>query len=258
MKPRLWVKWRLWVLTGAIAIAACVLFFLPPIPQSEAYHNFADKRPLLGIPNCFDVISNFAFLIVGVWGLVVVWRQAEFVDARERWPYAAFFAGVTLTAFGSSWYHLNPNDATLVWDRIPMTIGFLGLVAALLTERVNVRTGLWLLAPLILLGVASVIYWEITQRQGQGDLRPYAFAQFGSLLILILLIALFPARYTRTYDLGISLGLYALAKLLETADRPIYAALKFVSGHTLKHLAAALSAYWIVRMLRLRRAIRQA
>jgi hypothetical protein len=247
------MRWRLWVLIGAIAIAAGVLFFFPAIPQSEAYHNFADKRALLGIPNCFDVISNFAFLIVGVWGLVVVWRQAEFADARERWPYVAFFVGVTLTAFGSSWYHLNPNDATLVWDRIPMTIGFLGLVAALLAERVSVRIGLWLLAPLIALGVASVIYWEITQHQGHGDLRPYVFAQFGSLLILILLIFLFPARYTRTYDLGISLGLYALAKLLEAADRPIYTALRFVSGHTLKHLAAALSAYWIVRMLRLRR-----
>ncbi len=163
--------------------------------------------------------------------------------------------GVTLTAFGSSWYHLNPNDATLVWDRVPMTIRFLGLVAALLAERVSVRAGLWLLAPLIVLGVASVIYWEITQRQGRGDLRPYAFAQFGSLLILALLILLFPARYTRMYDLGISLGLYAFAKLLEAADHPIYSALRFVSGHTLKHLSAALSAYWIVRMLRLRRPV---
>jgi hypothetical protein len=73
-----------------------------------------------------------------------------------------------------------------------------------------------------------------------------------------LLIFLFPARYTRTYDLGVSLAFYALAKLLEAADRPVFAALKFVSGHTLKHLAAAVSAYWIVRMLRLRHAIQRA
>lgn len=163
-----------------------------------------------------------------------------------------------LTAFGSSWYHLNPNDATLVWDRIPMTIGFLALLTAVIAERVSVKAGLALLAPLILIGLASVIYWEVTRQHGRGDLRPYAFAQFGSLLILLLLIVLFSPRYTRTYDLGISLGLYALAKLFEAADRPIFAVLRIVSGHTLKHIAAALSAYWIVRMLRLRRAIRPA
>jgi hypothetical protein len=249
------MKSRLWILIAAIAVAIAVLFFVPAIPQNEAYHNFADKRALLGIPNGLDVLSNVFFLFVGVAGFWTVFRTAHFSDARERWPYAAFFLGVTLTAFGSSWYHLNPNDATLVWDRIPMTIGFLGLVSALVAERVNVRAGLWLLAPMILLGVASVIYWEITQRQGRGDLRPYAFAQFGSLLILVLLIFLFPARYTRTYDLGISLGLYALAKSLEFADRPVYAALQIVSGHTLKHLAAALSAYWIVRMLQKRKPV---
>ena len=252
------MKWRLWVLIGAIAAAIAVLFLVPAIPQSEAYHDFADKRALLGIPNCLNVLSNAFFLFVGAWGLRTVFGRTRFLDPRERWPYAAFFIGVTLTAFGSSWYHLNPNDATLVWDRIPMTIGFLALVAAILAERISVPAGLWLLAPLIVLGVASVLYWEFTQQQGRGDLRPYAFAQFGSLLILLLPIFLFPARYTRTYDLGISLALYALAKLLEAVDRPIFAVFKIVSGHTLKHLAAALAAYWIVRMLRLRHAIQPA
>ena len=252
------MKWRLWVLIGAIAAAIAALFLVPAIPQSEAYQDFADKRALLGIPNCLNVLSNVLFFFVGAWGLRTVFGGSQFLDSRERWPYAAFFVGVTLTAFGSSWYHLNPNDATLLWDRMPMTIGFLALVAAILGERISVPAGLWLLAPLIVLGVASVLYWEFTQQQGRGDLRPYAFAQFGSLLILLLLIFLFPARYTRTYDLGISLALYALAKLLEAADRPIFAALKIVSGHTLKHLAAAVSACWIVRMLRLRHAIQRA
>jgi hypothetical protein len=252
------MKWRLWVLFGAIAAAVAILFLFPAIPQSEAYHNFADKRALLGIPNCLDVLSNVFFLFVGAWGLRTVFRRAQFLDPRESWPYAMFFVGVTLTAFGSSWYHLNPNDATLVWDRIPMTIGFLSLVAAILAERISVPAGLGLLVPMIAFGVWSVWYWETTQQQGRGDLRPYVFAQFGSLLILVLLIFLFPARYTRTWDLGISLAFYALAKLLEAADRPIFTALKFVSGHTLKHPAAALSACWIARMLRLRHALQRA
>jgi hypothetical protein len=252
------MKWRLWVLIGAIAAAVGTLFLFPAIPQSEAYHNFADKRALLGVPNGLDVLSNVFFLFVGAWGLRTVFRRAQFPDPRERWPYAMFFIGVTLTAFGSSWYHLNPKDATLVWDRIPMTIGFMSLVAANLAERISVPAGLWLLVPMVAFGVGSVLYWEATQQQGRGDLRPYAFAQFGSLLVLVLLLFLFPARYTRTADLGVSLALYALAKLLEAADRPIFTALKFVSGHTLKHVAAAVSAYWIVRMLRLRHAIERA
>jgi hypothetical protein len=249
------MKWRLWILIGAIACVVLVLFLFPAVPQSEAYHNFADKRSLLGIPNGLNVVSNVFFLVVGAWGWQTVWRRAEFLDSRERRPYAAFFVGVTLTAFGSSWYHLNPNDATLVWDRIPMAMGFMALVSAVIVERVSVKAGLWLLVPLVGLGIASVVYWELTQRHGRGDLRPYALAQFGSLLILLLLIALFPARYTRKYDFGISLGLYALAKLLEAADRPIFAIGRIVSGHTLKHLAAAVSAYWIIRMLELRRAL---
>src|SRR5579863_3642448 len=130
-----------------------------------------------------------------------------------------------------------------------MAIGFMALVAAVAGERICPprALGLALLMPLIVFGVTSVLYWAV-----RGDLRTYALAQFGSLLVLVLLIALFPARYTRTYDLGISLALYALAKVFEAADRPIFEFLKFVSGHTLKHLAAALSTYWILRMLRLR------
>ena len=247
------MTWRHGMLIGAIALAAGVLFFVSPIPQSEAYHNFADKRQLLGIPNCLDVLSNFFFLVVGVLGFKVVWRDAEFHAARfERPAYVAFFVGVTLTALGSSWYHLNPNDATLLWDRLPMAIGFMGLVAAVAGERIFPPhgVGLALLLPLIVLGVSSVLYWAVNN-----DLRAYALTQFGSLLVLVLLIVLFPSRYTRTADLGISLGLYALAKVFEFADRPVFAALKVVSGHTLKHLAAALSAYWIVRMLRYRKPV---
>jgi hypothetical protein len=248
---------RSWIFISAILGAMFVVFLLPAIPQSEAYHKFADAREFLSIPNCLNVISNAFFLLIGLLGVRFALRRdargaTTFVDPLERWPYFVFFVGVTLTAFGSSYYHLNPNDHTLVWDRIPMTIGFMALVAGMLVERISVKLGLWLLLPLVALGAASVVYWDITQSRGHGDLRPYALAQFGSLLVLLLLIALFPPRYTRTSDLGIALALYALAKVLEAADKPIFAAGHIVSGHTLKHLAAALSTYWILRMLRLR------
>ncbi len=254
------MKWRLWVLVGAILAAVAVTFFLPPISQGEAYHNFADQRALLGIPHCLDVLSNIFFLLVGLLGIRFVMRNRTetgpaLIRPLERVPYLIFFIAVALTAFGSAYYHLHPDDNRLVWDRIPIILAFLSLVAATLGERICIRTATWLLTPLLLLGAASVLYWHATQAAGHGDLRPYGLAQFGSLLILLLLLALFPPRYTRGYDLLVSLAIYAAAKLFEAADRPIFALTHVVSGHTLKHLAAALSAYWILRMLRLRRPI---
>ncbi len=249
---------RLWLVAVALVVAVCAVFFLPPIPQSQAYHNFADQRALLGIPHCLDVISNAPFLIFGVWGIFAVAAEGTrplFVDSRERWPYLVFFIGVALTAFGSAYYHLRPADDRLVWDRIPMTIGFMALVAAVISERVSVRAGMRLLALLVALGIASAGYWKVTQTAEHGDLRPYVLVQFGSLLVILLLIALFPPRYTRGADFLVSLAIYALAKIFEAADKPIFALGGIVSGHTLKHIAAAISAYWILRMLQLRRPI---
>jgi hypothetical protein len=251
------MNWRLCVLIGAVLVAVFVVFLFPAIPQSEAYHNFADTRVFLAIPNCLNVVSNAFFLLVGILGIRFVFRgdargAVAFLDSRERWPYFVFFVGVALTAFGSSYYHLSPNDHTLVWDRIPMAIGFMALVAAMLAERISVKLGIRLLFPLVVFGAASVIYWDVTQSRGHGDLRPYALAQFGSLLVVLVLIALFPPRYSRTSDLGVALAFYALAEILEAADKPIFAVAHVVSGHTFKHLSAALSAYWILRMLRWR------
>lgn len=254
------MKWRLWVLIGAVLAVVIVTFCLPPIPQSEAYHNFADQRTLLGIPHCLDVLSNVFFLIVGLMGIRLVSRNREqngpaFARPLEGWPYLAFFAAIALTAFGSAYYHLHPDDQRLVWDRIPITLSVMSLLAATLGERICIRTASWLLAPLLLLGAYSAIYWERTQAAGHGDLRPYGLAQYGSMLILLLLIALFPPRYTRGTDLLVSLAIYGVAKIFEAADRPIFALGGVVSGHTLKHVAAAVSAYWILRMLALRKPI---
>ncbi len=262
----------------AVMVAVVAVFFLPAIPQSEAYHNFADKRSFLGIPNCLNVVSNVLFLLVGAMGIRAVLHSSgrqearpssaairipgrlisgsvEFIDSRERWPYFAFFVGVATTAFGSAYYHLYPRDSTLLWDRIPMAIGFMALVAATVSERINVKIGVRLLTPLLILGAGSVVYWEIMQKSGHGDLRPYGLVQFGSLLVLLLMLGLFPPRYTRGSDLMAALAIYVLAKIFEAADRPIFALGGIVSGHTLKHIAAATSTYWIFRMLRLRAVI---
>jgi hypothetical protein len=129
------------------------------------YHQFADRRSFLGIPNFGDVTSNLPFAVIGIWGIVLLLRSnpqriaEHFVDPQERWPYLFVFAGLLLTAFGSSYYHLAPDNARLVWDRLPMTITFMGMVAAVIAERISVRLGLWLLPFLLCVGLASVFEW---------------------------------------------------------------------------------------------------
>ena len=238
-------------------VIAIVAVLIPPIPQPLAYHDFADQRGWLGIPNFGDVVSNLAFAIVGIWGLVVLFtpHAAKFSDRRERWLYLVMFAGLFLTAFGSAYYHLSPGNARLVWDRIPIMIVFMALLAAVIAERVSVVLGLWLFPALQAAGIGSVVVWRAGEPQSHGDLRLYAAVQVYAILILLLLL-LVPAKYTRGSDLAVVVGFYVLAKILEESGRQIFARGHIVSGHTLKHLAASAAGYWILRMLQKRAAVR--
>ena len=253
------MRMRVAALVVAVLLCFAIAFHFPPIPQDPAYHHFADTRTIAGIPDFWNVVSNALFLVFGVMGIAFTMRRHHlddshrFLSPAERWPYLIFFIGVLLTAFGSSYYHWNPNNATLVWDRLPMTLGFMSLLAAMIGERVGLRAGLVSLAPLLAFGLFSVVYWDVTESRGHGDLRLYALTQFGSLLVLLLLLALFPPRYTRGSDFMVALGFYVLAKALEVLDRRVFHATRgAMSGHALKHIAAAFAAYWILRMLKLR------
>ena len=110
---------------------------------------------------------------------------ASFADPRERWPYFVAFAGLVLTFFGSSYYHLRPDNARLVWDRLPMTLVFTSIVAAVIVERVNMPAGLWLLPGLVATGILSVLQWHWSELRGAGDLRFYAAVQAYSALVLL-------------------------------------------------------------------------
>ena len=237
------------VTLAAIALAAS----MAPIAQDPTYHRFADSRGCVGIPNFLNVVSNVPFLLVGIWGLLVVFdRRTAYLASSERWPYTIFFIGVSLTFAGSSYYHLQPGNARLVWDRLPMALGFMGILSATLAERVSHKLGVVLLPLVTLAGVANVIYWRNTEMSGHGDLRPYLLVQFGSMLVVLVSLLLFPARYTHQRWLVRALALYAVAKLDEAFDAPIFAAMRIVSGHTIKHLTAAAAAYGVACMLRYR------
>jgi hypothetical protein len=234
-------------------LGALAALLLPALPQPLAYHDFADHRTLFGVENFLDVASNLGFLLAGLAGLVVVaLPRTAFERESERLPYALFFAGVLLTALGSAYYHLEPDNERLFWDRLPMTIAFMSLVSAQVVDRIQLRAGLALLPPLLLTGAASVVYWRATERAGHGNVLPYGILQGYSLLILLWIAWRHPSRYNRANDLYLVLAAYALAKVFEVFDTQILAFGHVVSGHTLKHVAAAVGSLVVARMLRLR------
>ena len=235
------LRWLLVITTAAIAGVA----LMRPTPQSEAYHHFADGRTIGGIPNFFNVISNLPFVVVGGAGLSVVGRA----NKRIRLMYIVLFAGVLLTGLGSAYYHWHPHDDTLVWDRIPMTLVFMSLFSATLAELVELRAGRLLLIPLLLIGVGSVIWWHFTESRGHGDLRWYGLVQFYPVLVIPILLWLFydPRYKPAIQSLGWVVVWYLLAKGAEAMDASIYKTIG-VSGHTIKHLAAAVATTYLVQM----------
>jgi hypothetical protein len=241
-------------------LAGSFLTLWPTIPQPLDYHNFADQRPFAGVPHFLNVASNLPFLLVGIAGLWFMAsprsrRPGAFLEPAERWPYWLFFLGLALTGIGSAYYHADPTNARLTWDRLPLTVAFMALFTAVLAERLSWQLAIWLLGPMIAIGMGSVLYWHWSETQGTGDLRPYLIVQFMPLVALPLLFVLFRPRYTGTGDLLAALGCYVIAKVLESLDRQVYMQGGIVSGHTLKHLVAGLGSYFVLYMLQRRRPV---
>jgi Ceramidase len=215
-----------------------------PLLQDHAYHAFADERVLLGVANGANTLSNLAFLAVGALGLLVLGRRqpACVSSGQEARAYHVLFTALLLTGLGSAYYHLAPSDARLAWDRLPMAVAFMSLLCAVIAERLSVVAGVRLLAPLLLVGAASVVYWSLF-----GDLWPYVAVQAGSLLAVVVLCLLYRSRYTRGGAFLAAAVLYGLAKLFELYDRELYEFTgHWLSGHTAKHLLAALAVYLVV------------
>ncbi len=249
---------RIVILSGISVVAVAVTFMLPPVAQDPEYLNLADRRVIAGIPNFFDVVSNVPFLLAGVLGL---WQlvqikgdRSRLVLPQEAFPFVAAFAGTVLIFSGSAYYHWSPANGTLVWDRLPMTLVFMGIFSMILAERIGVKIGVALLIPLLMAGVASVVYWHVTEQAGQGDLRPYGLVQFLPLLLIPVILWLFPPRYTGARYIVEMIGWYVVAKGLEVLDAAIWDWTGgWIAGHSLKHCAAAWGIYALVRYLKHRR-----
>lgn len=239
----------------AVAIVAVISMYLfsGPIPQDPGYHDFADKRSLFGISNFWNVMSNLPLLVIGAWGVAFVFRNHDITLPGLETAYIVFFSGVFLTALGSGYYHIAPANEPLVWDRLPMTIGFAGFFSVVVGEFVSPYAGRRLLIPMLLAGILAVEYWAWTEASNIGDLRPYAIVVFLPMLLVLAILFLYqPAIGSARYFWWMILC-YALAKASEFLDAQIYAAGALLSGHSLKHLFAALTPALVLYMLRHRR-----
>ena len=225
-----------------------------PIPQDPDYHNFADDRTLLGIRNGLNTLSNLPFILVGSFGLLDLRNlSAERYLRSFRAGYASLFIGAILVGCGSAWYHPAPDNATLIWDRLPMTLAFMSLFSIVVAEFVSEKLGIRMFWPLVVLGAMSVIYWAMTEAVQQGDLRPYAVIQFLPMLIIPLILLFREGLFSPVrgyWYLGLC---YFLAKIAEHLDVELHDLLLVISGHSLKHLLSALGLFVLAVAYRQRR-----
>ncbi len=226
---------RYLALSAPIVAAVIAALLLGPIPQDPAYHRFADGRACGIVPNCFNVVSSLALVAVGGLGL---WRLPNWPGALKL-ALRMFWWGVFLTGFGSAWYHLAPDDARLVWDRLPMTLAFMGLFTVVLIDQFQL--GRWIVVAAMLTGLASIGVWLAFD-----DLRLYGLVQFLPPVLILWIYACFPPGRIRRGAVYLGLGSYAAAKVVELLDGEILQMSGWVSGHTLKHLLAAAAAAWIM------------
>ena len=218
------------------------LLLVPAVAQDRGYHHFSDCRKIASVPNFYNVISNFLFLIFGSVGLFITLYLRERTTKDLMLPAnLSFFTGIFLTGIGSSYYHLDPSLDTLVWDRLPMTITFMAFFSIIISEHIDLVAGRKFLPHLLFLGIMSVVYWYKTEQNGQGDLRPYILVQFLPLLLIPIILLLFRSESQFAFYYWCMLLVYALAKTFECFDAEVFSCAKIISGHSLKHLFASLT-----------------
>ena len=226
----------------ALVLAGCGPF----LPQYANYHAFADQRTLWGLPHAMDVLSNLPFAIMGVAGLVRLHATPERSPGGAQRPLATvFFAGLVITALCSAWYHLDPTNASLRVDRLGMVLAFAGLLGLAVADRVSARAGVCTSVVVLLLGPPAIETWAIG-----ANLLPWSVLQGGGMLLLLLLAQRKPQCGAWDLPLNAVLAWYVVAKLLELADHPIYLLThEWVSGHSLKHVAAAMAAWPLLALM---------
>ncbi len=244
------------LLIGISIVSIIIVSFLKPIPQDPGFYNFADDRIIFSIPNCWNVISNFVFLLVGIIALQKLRRNELVMITQIIAACYIFFIGVLLVAFGSAWYHYNPNNTTLVWDRLPMTIAFMSLLSIALAEFVSVAAGKAGLVPFLLTGIFSIAWWHYGEQHNHGDLRLYALVQFLPVILLLLLLLFGCCVYNSKWGYLSLFSAYLLAKLTEHFDAGIYKLTgELMAGHFFKHIVTAIGLWMFMMYLQKRKIV---
>jgi hypothetical protein len=235
----------------AVIIVASVL--VNPVPQDQQYHQFADQRDYFDIPNTLNVTTNLFFALIGFAGLyfLCIRRSLIVVDSIFA-VYVTFFAALTAVAPGSAYYHWMPDNQSLVWDRLPMTLAFMSFFTIILAERLSLKFARIIFLPLIIVGVLSIVYWHRSELAGNGDLRPYGLVQFLPMLLIPMILLMFEEKFTRVRAIWWFLGWYLVAKIFELLDQQVFESLALISGHSLKHLGAGIGCFIYLRYLQTR------
>ncbi|MBT8233334.1 MAG: hypothetical protein HKO66_14220 [Saprospiraceae bacterium] len=231
-------------------IFVSILLYLDPIPQDVEYHDFADQRKLFGIPNFWDVMSNLPMFFLGSYGLYISFtnyaKRPDF--AAKQIPFVLCY-GILLTCFGSAYYHWAPDNDTLVWDRLPMTLMFMPIFSLLIYDFVDRKLGQIAFYILVPLGIFSIFYWQYTESIGAGDLRPYVFIQFFPMVIAPFILWLYPKKTKYVRYIIFIIAWYIVAKICEYYDDAIFDLLGFWSGHTIKHLIGGISLFYVLKLI---------
>jgi hypothetical protein len=205
----------------------------------------------LTISNTQNVLSNLGFIVIGITSLIDAIQfnnpTSSSRDSRanrdnKKFALLVYAIGIIGTGLGSAYYHWNPNNETLIWDRLPMSIVFMILLSVFLKNRVRKEYS-FLVHPftLLLAGFASILWWALYD-----DLKLYILVQFGPLAAILYYIFVYDRHnFPGREQLCRGLLFYGVAKLFELLDQPIMTlTFSLVSGHTLKHLFATLATYY--------------
>jgi hypothetical protein len=226
----------------AVALMALLALFGPALMQPAHYHDFADQRVWCGVPHAVDVLSNLPFAL---WGAAGLWALIRALRLRAIGTVSAvlaalFFAGLMVTAGVSGYYHWQPDNAGLVWDRAGMVLAFAGLLGLAAVRSVSPRAGFALATAVLTLGLTSVVVWAVS-----GNLLPWVVLQGGGMVLIAGAAWLRPVSESGLrIRWALVIGLYVLAKVLELTDHPVFELTgELVSGHSLKHIVASFAAW---------------
>ena len=225
-------------LLATVLAALALAVWGPAVAQQDHYHAFADQRTWLGVHYAMDVLSNLPFAVAGVWGLVGIGLKRR-VAWDARWTLAAiFFAGLLVTAVGSTVYHWQPDNRGLAWDRVGMVGAFAGLLGMAAADRISTRSGLWMAGVVLVAGPLAAAVWYTS-----ANLMPWAVVQGGGMFLVLALAMRRPVPQAWGLPLLAVIAFYGVAKFFELGDHAVYAwSHGLVSGHSLKHVAAAMAA----------------